>query len=546
MAAIIQSGKLEQYSFSEEEKLHVYCGLDNCLTHEIMGHIETQLNDADTRQTYEFEMGMLGPAFAMMRRGFKVDLEAVELALHGDGGAKPHYQMFDERWEAENDARDRRLGLYQRRKLMGGMEKVGKKWEITNEDALIQRYAYAIWDKPLNYNSPIQLKALLYDELQIPPVMERKGAVMKPVTNRAALEKIIGTYPRGEPICRVLMIIRDLQKKIDILTKQLTSDGRMATSYNVAGCETGRWSSSESCFKTGTNMQNITPELRSVFVADPGYVMFHADLEQAESRATGYLSEDEKYIEACESGDLHSTVASMVFGIEPDKESTSRRCYRHFTYRDMAKRAGHGTNYALSPISLARHMHIPNSEAFKFHMLYLGGELPLVRAEKLGLLDLPHSRIEGMCLFEGAFLGIKLWHERLRIELESNGVLWTPYNRKRTFWERLDSSTTLREAIANGPQSMIGDLLNIGLWRVWDTLEPEGLQLLAQGHDSITGQIPKEKLDDLLPRVLECMNNPTQVKDKIMVVPVEAKVGYDWHNLVEWTKWQEGERPKTM
>jgi len=275
-------------------------------------------------------------------------------------------------------------------------------------------------------------------------------------------------------------------------------------------------------------------------------VLFHADLEQAESRATAYISEDEKYMEACEEGDLHSTIASMVFGIEADEESTSQLCYRHFTYRAMAKRAGHGTNYALSPVSLARHMHISNSDAFKFHLLYLGGELPLVRAEKLDLLDLTHTRVEGMCLFQGAFPGIKLWHERVRLELESNGVMWTPYGRKRTFWERLDSSTTLREAIANGPQSMIGDLLNIGLWRVWDELEPEGLQLLAQGHDSITGQIPKEKLDDLLPRVLECMNNPTQVKDKVMVVPVEAKVGYNWHDLVEWTKWQEGERPKTM
>ena len=44
----------------------------------------------------------------------------------------------------------------------------------------------------------------------------------------------------------------------------------MRFSFNVAGASTGRWSSSENPMWTGTNGQNITDEMRRMFVADPG------------------------------------------------------------------------------------------------------------------------------------------------------------------------------------------------------------------------------------------------------------------------------------
>jgi len=60
----------------------------------------------------------------------------------------------------------------------------------------------------------------------------------------------------------------DLQKKIDILKTEIDKDGRIRTSYNIAGTNTGRLSSSFSEFGTGTNLQNIEESLRSMFVAD--------------------------------------------------------------------------------------------------------------------------------------------------------------------------------------------------------------------------------------------------------------------------------------
>jgi len=140
--------------------------------------------------------------------------------------------------------------------------------------------------------------------------------------------------------------------------------------YSAAGLlvhNTGRWSSSSSPFNTGTNLQNVTKDLRGIFVPDPGYVLFDADLEQAESRVVAYLSEDEGYIKACEEGDLHTTVVKMIWphrdwtgDLQRDRAMAEEKYYRDFSYRDICKRAGHGANYGLTVDSLARHLRIHN------------------------------------------------------------------------------------------------------------------------------------------------------------------------------------------
>ena len=140
----------------------------------------------------------------------------------------------------------------------------------------------------------------------------------------------------------MLLELRDLAKIISVLRTPLSPDGRMFCSFNVAGTETNRWNSSKSIYDLGTNLQNITERLRRMFIPDPGYVFLSPDLAQAESRAVAYLSGDEAYIKACESSDLHTLVASMVWHELPwsgdpkrDREIADRKFYRDYSYRFM-------------------------------------------------------------------------------------------------------------------------------------------------------------------------------------------------------------------
>ena len=131
--------------------------------------------------------------------------------------------------------------------------------------------------------SPKQLMELFYGVLGIPAIRRRNSAgEMVPTVNRGALEKLTN-YFVAQPIISHILVLREIQKKIGVLKTRIDADNRMRTSFNIAGTETGRFSSSMADLETGTNLQNIEEGLRRIFVADPGMKFGNIDLEQAES-----------------------------------------------------------------------------------------------------------------------------------------------------------------------------------------------------------------------------------------------------------------------
>ena len=266
MARIIKNTEIKNLKLNDEQTLWVYCGLDCTLTTEIWNKLSPQL-DNYTKSTYEFERASLGPAISMVLRGLRVDERAVTII---------------------------RAPLQKKRLQLARM---------------LSLFANAVWDKDLNHNSPTQLKSMLYEYLNLPVQIKYDKGKQKVSTDREALEHMIEEYPRARPFCKTIIALRDIDKQLSVLASKRDEDGRIRCSYNVAGTETGRWSSSESPWRTGTNLQNITKDLRAMFIPDRGRTMFYADLQAAESRATAYLSGDEGYINAVESSDLHTEVA---------------------------------------------------------------------------------------------------------------------------------------------------------------------------------------------------------------------------------------------
>lgn len=518
MADIISNIEIDGLHLTQDETLWVYNGLDCCITSNVYEKLKPEIT-GPAEAAYNYERAMLGPAITMVCRGFLVDPAA----------------------------------------------RVAVEKELEKEYAELQDYldelTLCFWDKPLNHASAPQMKKFFYETLQIPKITKVEKGKTKITTDKDALEKIINDYVRAMPVAKTILAMREIKKKMDVVHAQLDEDGRMRTSYNVAGTETWRWSSSGSPFYSGTNLQNVTKELRSMFIPDPGYTIFYADLQNAEGRTTGYLSSDEEYIKAAESEDMHTIVTQMVWSRlpwtgDPKKDrKIAERGYLGKTYRDLAKRGGHGTNYGLSPISMARNLHIKQREAFRFQFLYLGLDIPYASIERwekqvgtgeyAELLEIgevigdppelgePDERIVS---YHGRFPGIRQFHERTIAELQTTGAVINPFGFKRSFWGRLTDDATIREALAHVPQSTIGILLNVGLWRIWRELEcaGTGLQILGQVHDAVVGQVPNNLVDKLMPRVIECLTNPLTIRGKTMIIPVDVEVGNDWKNLERW------------
>lgn len=439
----------------------IYNGLDCCVTLEVYDAISPSLNEI-TGETYAHALALQAPILEMECRGIRVDREAVGLVS---------------------------AQLERQKAIL--VESLN---EILREGLGIE---------PINPASPQQLKTLFYETLGLPPIRNR-GQV---TTDRKALERLRDNF-YAEPLVNHILAIRDHNKKLGVLRTGVDPDGRMRTSYNIAGTDTGRLSSYASAFYTGTNLQNITQELRRIFIADPGKKIAYIDLEQAESRDVGAiiwnLFQDGTYLDFCESGDLHTSVCRMTWphmpwtgDLKKDKLLAKQPFYRDFDYRDAAKRLGHGTNYHGKAEHMAREVRIPFPLVSEFQRSYFK-----------------------------AFPGIPRWHEWVRAKLIRDGWITTHMGRQRWFFGRRWENDTLNAAIAYEPQSAVADYLNRGLLQVWKS----GIcEVLLQVHDAIVIQFPEERENEVVPEVMRLLSWETPLlHDRTLRIPTEAFVGWNW------------------
>src|SRR5262252_3379320 len=313
----VQSSTFDLRQHTEFEIHQIYCGLDNALTHESLS-AEYELFDSNTnprphaRHIYNFERALQAPYMDIMLRGFAVDVEA--------------------RWRACTLLKEK----------------------IDRINTNLQRMSEAAWGQPLIPRSNKNLRDFFFGAMKFPEIITSKKGVKKVSLDRTALEKLYDNYLYARPFVSHILAIRDLSKQLEVMETEVDTDFRFRSSYNIAGTESGRPSSSESSLGTGGNAQNIAPGLRHVFIADPGYKLFVIDFEQSEARDVGFiigcLFSDWSYLDACESFDLHTSNAKLVWPELPwtndptgDKALAGRSFYRDFTYRDMAKRGSHLT-----------------------------------------------------------------------------------------------------------------------------------------------------------------------------------------------------------
>lgn len=106
------------------------------------------------------------------------------------------------------------------------------------------------------YSSPKQQQILFYDRLGLAPQKNRKtGSV---TVDDEALGTLSSKHPELAPIFDLILSARSIGVFHNtFVNAELEPDGRMKCSFNPAGTETFRWSSSQNAFWRGTNLQNI-------------------------------------------------------------------------------------------------------------------------------------------------------------------------------------------------------------------------------------------------------------------------------------------------
>lgn len=467
---------------SPTEIHQLYCGLDNCITAECLPQeLDLLASRPQAALIYDFERGLQGVYLEMMQRGFRVDMNA--------------------RQEDMLRLQQRIVRLHCQLMLLC--------------NAALPPGAVP-FDEKIVRSATSQLPRLFYEVLKFPEQWTSKKGVRKLSMDRTALEKLYDTYLYSRPFISHILAIRDLSKQHEVLSHDVDPDGRFRSSYNIAGTESGRPSSSTNAFGTGGNAQNIAPGLRHIFTADLGQKLCVIDFEQSEARDLGFLIGcifgDWSFLDACESGDLHTSVARLVWpelewpgDPKGDRALADTKFYRDFSYRDMAKRGAHLSDYMGTAWTMARHLKITQEVAEEFQGRFCRGP-------------------------DAAFPCIPRYWQWVSEQIQTEYKLVTPFGRERHFFGDTSNDATLREGIAYIPQSTTSDRTNSGLWNVWDQMHGR-VQLLAQGYDSITFQAADDSgFDSKVREVRELirleMTDPAS--GRTFEVPSDAKVGYNW------------------
>lgn len=327
-----------------------------------------------------------------------------------------------------------------------------------------ERWLEDILGHPLNPRSPKQMQELFYHDFQIKPVLKRQpDGRYTPTLNDEALSIVGVREPLVQPLVRRIQEIRSLGVyKSTFVDASLDSDQRYRCSYNVAGTSTFRLSSSQNPFGSGLNLQNIPsgedevasglqlPNVRQLFIPDPGYEIADMDLSSADLRVVVREARCRFMQELLDEGRNPYVELTRIYYDNPRLGKDSSH-YRQF------KSLAHGTNYLGTPQGLAGRIGLNVRDVEKVQHWYFT-KCPEI-----------HD-----------------WQQAFKRRFAATKLVENAYGYKRFFFDRIQG-TIFNEAVAWIPQSTIGLLIN----HLWDKIaEVPGIQVLMQVHDSLVFQYP--------------------------------------------------------
>lgn len=367
--------------------------------------------------------------------------------------------------------------------ILATMERIGigvdrKKLEelrnfFESEESSSIKSAYQAVGHEFNVASPKQLQTVLFEELKLPKTKRIKTGFS---TDAESLEWLFSTTKH--PVLEALLRIREVSKlrtTIEGLLSAIASDERIHTTFQQTTTATGRLSSTE------PNLQNIpirTDEgrrIRDCFVAQSPFVdLLTADYSQIEMRIMAHLSDDKELLEAFRSGeDLHSTVASQVFGVKvSDVDADMRRQIKAMSY---------GLAYGLSSYGLAQQLDISPTDASILMGKYF---------ERFG--------------------GIQIYLKEVVRVARENGYTETILGRRRYLPDLTHENRQRREVAErmalNAPiQGSAADIIKVAMLNVESAIKREKLssRLLLQVHDELIFEVAAgehEKIEMLVRR----------------------------------------------
>jgi len=366
---------------------------------------------------------------------------------------------------------------------------------------------YAHAGHEFNINSPKQLGVVLYDELKINPVKQKKTAGGARTTREEELVKLSPLHPIIDDILSYRELQKLLSTYIEKMPALIGSDNRLHAEFLQTGTTTGRMGCQN------PNLQNIPIKseygrrIRTAFAAPEGKKLVALDYSQIELRIAAGLSGDEKLVQIFQrGGDVHAAVAAQVFNVPPELVD--------YEMRRRAKVINFGILYGMGVNALRTNLGatVTREEAAAFLAEYFKN-----------------------------FSGLARYIEHTKAEAARLGYTETLFGRRRYFAGFKSSIPGLRaqaERMAiNAPmQGTQADIIKLAMVEADTLIEKNGWRdkaaLVLQVHDELVYELDESIAEEAAREIRKAMESMVPT-DKLSGVPIiaEIAIGKDWGTM---------------
>ena len=522
---------------------HEYCCKDSAYTMEIATAQEKVIRELpNSNKHYQFNLKIIKPYTYMQLRGCNIDEE----------------------------------------KRMAHMSTT---WSnIEHQQAIVNEMTGMVF----NVKSHVQMKKLLYETLGPPTQYEGRGKARKPTANAKALAKLYSTTELPLLVeCMKLMRLRT--RFSDVNKLQPFSDGRVRCNYSPVGSDevalvTGRISSSATLvealitrpkieFKTrskdkvkyttmeliaqrevkrlGTNLQNVTKDLRDIFVPDtPEQSFFQYDLSGADAwtvaadlQALGHP----EMLDHLNAGIKPSVVIALltqhgnqVYEWDIDTLKQHHAVFLLACKTDpvkahaytCAKACQHGTNYGMQPQLMAEILLTRSMtgwvDAWNSGKTEDALEIKPVHANTMGRYQRLYSE----------YYGLQARNEWIERQIINYGYIDSASGARRNFMslrsrKKIDAAT-IRAAASHEPQANTTFATNSALANLYfdpDNRNSHGglkCEPTLMVHDALGGQAHKDLIPWASNKMQEWFNIPLVIHGIDITIPVEGGWGDNW------------------
>lgn len=227
------------------------------------------------------------------------------------------------------------------------------------------------------------------------------------------------------------------------------------------------------------------PNIRSLFIPDPGYTFFDIDLSSADLRIVVWEADEPEYKAMLREGaDPYTEIAKEFY----HDTSITKKDPRRQTFKSFA----HGTHYLGTAKGLA---------------------------ERLGLGV--HEAEETQKWYFGRFPRIRKWQEDLKDQVLKRRMVQNVFGYRCHFFDRIDG-TTFNEAAAWIPQSTVACLIN----RAYVAIDRDlpDVEILLQVHDSLAGQYPSHLGQWMIDQIVAKAEIELPYPGDPLIIPVGVQI----------------------